>query len=303
MRHPKPRPNRSDRSAPNGGSPPRHKRPVLSRPARTQRFVARSPNRSPSSGRSPCEPSLRAPTRLHQQFHGAVPHKRPARHHAASQCVHHVLERLAGGELHSIRGRDGNLRARRRITSRAGSALPLRKRAETDQLYRFAATHRVRDRVQDRLDGFARVGFADARARCDRVNEFLLVHEQPRQPSQSCTLPHPAARTQIAGPRPTTACCGQPTNELRLTPVAATLGKSNRERFPPGQRSHNQRAGAGVITGANYVVRLPVSHNLTIAPAESARPTCADYGIGSCRVSCLPSTRHRQPGLGSTLVV
>ncbi|MBJ9729128.1 MULTISPECIES: hypothetical protein [Burkholderia cepacia complex] len=38
---------------------------------------------------------------------------------------------------------------------------------------------------------------------------------------------------------PTTACGGQPTNKLRLTPVAATLAKSNRERFSPGQRSHN----------------------------------------------------------------
>ncbi|WP_186144342.1 hypothetical protein [Burkholderia gladioli] len=92
------------------------------------------------------------------------------------------------------------------------------------------------------------------------------------------------------------ACGGQPTNERRLTPVAATLAKSNRERLRPGRHSHNQRAGAGVITRAGYLVRLPVRTWLFLKPnlpGRAARTTA----IGSGRVACLPASRL--PAAGS----
>src|SRR5690606_23983585 len=87
-----------------------------------------------------------------------------------------VLQPLPGLELRLLRSRDLNLFAGSRIAPFGRGALRYGERAEANQPYLIALLQGRRDRVEDAVDGLARIAARQASTIGDNPNKFVFIH-------------------------------------------------------------------------------------------------------------------------------
>jgi len=91
--------------------------------------------------------------------------------------VHGILQRLAGGELGDLGGRDVQRFTGGRVLAGAGGALAHLEGAEADQGDLVAGGQGFGDGFQGRVQGGRGHGTGDARLGGDAFDQFTLVHQ------------------------------------------------------------------------------------------------------------------------------
>ena len=79
-------------------------------------------------------------------------------------------------EFHDLAGRNIHLRARKRIATRAGLALPDQKGAEAENLHRLTGLNPFGDSLQHRIHSLGRIRPAQPALQGRSINQFSFVH-------------------------------------------------------------------------------------------------------------------------------
>ncbi len=108
-------------------------------------------------------PHCGRPVNEHQQFWNAA-------------LVDGVLETLTGLELRLIGSRNLDRLTRPRVTPLRGRAPRNAERAKSNEANLGAGLQRTGDGIENRIDGFPRVSFAQAGAIGNRRDEIIFIH-------------------------------------------------------------------------------------------------------------------------------